>query len=130
MHQKNIPYNFVFDYLTPIEVTIKPMFGLYALYVKEKIVLILRQRTKHPGINGVWIATEQEHHESLRKDLPSLISISTAEDFTETEWQLIPADSNDFEASVTKVCELIKRNDPRIGRIPKARKQKKKPDQD
>ena len=119
MTKTNLPFEFVFDYLVPLDITVKPMFGLFALYVHEKIVLILRQKKVSPAINGVWIATNPEHHKSLKNDLPSLRSISTnADSVTETEWQLIPADSDDFEKSVIKVCEFIKHGDPRIGRIP------------
>jgi hypothetical protein len=127
MTKKNIPFDFVFDYLLPVEVAVKPMFGLFAVYVGEKIVLMLRQRTKYPEINGVWIATNKEHHRSLKKDLPSLRSISNYSDETiETEWQLLPVDSDDFENEVIKVCEFIRHNDPRIGRIPKSRISKTK----
>ena len=125
--QKNIPFDFVFDYLFPLEVKVKPMFGLFAVYVDEKIVLILRQRIQHPEINGVWIATSKDHHKSLRKAFPSLRSIAaTSDNIAETEWQLLPVDTDDFEKSVISACELIKQNDPRIGRIPKLRKPKTK----
>lgn len=39
----------------------------------------------------------------------------------ETESQVLPVDTEDFEIAVRKVCELIKHNDSRIGRIPKPR---------
>ena len=72
MIPKNLPFNFVIDYLYPLQVVIKQMFGLFAVYVDDKIVLVLRQRSKSPETNGVWVATVREHHKSLRKDLPSL----------------------------------------------------------
>jgi hypothetical protein len=131
--RKNIPFDFVFDYLMPLDVIVKPMFGMWAIYVNKKIMLILRQRQNFPETNGVWIATNQAHHKSLKRDLPSLCSISTYSDgIRETEWQVLPVDTDDFEYSVRKVCELIKRNDHRIGRIPiprqsKARNKPKKP---
>ena len=125
--QKNIPFDFVFDYLFPLEVKVKPMFGLFALYVGEKIVFMLRQRTENPEINGVWIATSQKYHKSLKKAFPSLRSIAaTSDNIAETEWQLFPVDTDDFEKSVIRACELIKQNDPRIGRIPKPPKPKTK----
>jgi hypothetical protein len=34
-------------------------------------------------------------------------------------------DADDFEESVNKVCELVLKNDPRIGRIPAKKKPKK-----
>jgi hypothetical protein len=127
MSRKNIPFDFVFDYLMPLEPIVKPMFGLWAIYVNEKIMLILRQRKDFPDTNGVWIATNLEHHKSLKKELPSMCSISTySNGIKETEWQVLPADADDFEVSVLKVCELIKHSDHRIGRIPKPRQNKSK----
>jgi hypothetical protein len=124
---KKIPFDFVFDYLGSLPMTVKPMFGMFALYVNEKIMLVLRQRKNRLDTNGVWVATQPQHHASLRKALPSLSSISTYSDgVAETEWQLLPVDAVDFEASVIKVCGLISRGDPRIGRIPKAGKAKRK----
>jgi hypothetical protein len=115
---KNIPFDFIFDNLLQLNLEVKPMFGLWAIYADTKIILMLRQRKDHPDTNGVWIATSLEHHRSLKKELPSLCSISNySRGIKETEWQVLPADSDDFETSVIKVCELIKHGDPRIGRI-------------
>jgi hypothetical protein len=111
----------------PLDVTVKPMFGLWAIYLNEKIILILRQRQDFTDTNGVWIATNLEHHKSLKKDLPSLRSISTYSDgIKETEWQMLPVGTNDFEASVRKACELIKLSDHRIGRMTKLRQSRAK----
>lgn len=127
MTKKNIPFEFVFDHLTTLGVTVKPMFGLFALYVNEKLMLVLRERRDYPDTNGVWVATNREHHKSLKKDLPSLRPFSIySKPVKQTEWQLLPVDSDDFESSVIKVCELIKRGDSRIGRIPKPRQCKTK----
>jgi hypothetical protein len=71
MSQKNIPCDFVFDYLMPLEVTVKPMFGVRAIYVDKKIMLVLKQRKDSPETNGVWIA-HPGASQSLRKELPSL----------------------------------------------------------
>ena len=126
MARKNIPFAFVFDYLAPLEISVKPMFGLWAIYVQEKIVLILRQRKDHPEINGIWVATYPEHHQGLKHELPALCSVSTySDDIKNTEWQLLRADADNFESSAIKVCELISNNDQRIGRIPKPGKAKK-----
>ena len=122
MAPKNIPFDFLFDDLIPLDIVVKPMFGMWAVYLNEKILLMLRDREDFTETNGVWIATTQEHHDSLKKELPSLQSISNYKmGLKETEWQLLPADSNDFEEAVRKVCELIKRNDQRIGRAPAMR---------
>jgi hypothetical protein len=51
------------------------MFGCLAIYVKDKIVLILRDKPKGTADNGVWLATTQEHHQSLRREFPKMRSI-------------------------------------------------------
>ena len=127
MHlNKKIPFDFVLDYLFPVNAVVKPMFGSYAIYVGDKIMLVLRDRESHREANGVWIATSAEHHESLKKDFPSMCSVYILSDGkAETNWQMIPVSADDFETSVTRCCDLILQNDVRIGRIPKPRKKKK-----
>ncbi len=100
------------------------MFGCTAIYIKEKIVLILRDKPDHQSSNGVWLATEVSHHESLKKDLPSLRSIKVF-GAKITAWQNIPAESDFFEEEVLKACSLILKKDIRIGKIPKKKAPKK-----
>jgi hypothetical protein len=123
MTKKPIPFNFVLDYLYPLELTIKSMFSVYVIYINNKIVLGLRDRPNNLESNGIWIATSKEHHESLKSDLPSMVSIPVLGN-NETSWQLIAADDENFEELAIKLCELIKKNDPRIGKIPKPKKKK------
>ena len=111
----------------PLEPDVKPMFGCFAVYVKEKIMLVLRDRKDHHDANGIWIATVKEHHESLKKKFPSLQSVFIlSEGKSETNWQMIPVDAEDFESSAIEVCECILNYDKRIGRIPKQRKRRKR----
>jgi hypothetical protein len=101
------------------------MFGAFAVYAGEKIVLVLRNRESQEEANGVWIATKREYHSSLKKNFPSMRSIYLLSDSkAETEWQMLPLDADDFESSVIVACELILRGDERIGRIPKPRKKR------
>jgi len=124
--KKNIPFPFVLDALFSLDPAVKPMFGCHAVYVGEKIMLIMRNQEDHPDANGVWIATSKVYHESLKKELPSLCSVYIlSEGKAETNWQMIPVDAEDFESSVIHACELILDGDQRIGRIPKARRKKK-----
>ena len=102
---------------------VKPMFGCFAIYVAEKMVMILRNRKDHERDNGVWIATSAEHHADLKKIFPAIRSVQLLGPRT-TAWQNIPAEAEDFEESVMRACELVLKNDPRIGKIPK---QKNKP---
>ena len=121
---KRIPFDFVLEELYSLEPTVRPMFGCYALYVRNKIVLILRLREDHSDDNGVWIATERIHHDSLKNEFPSMRTIRLFGETVST-WQNLPYEADDFEASVLRACELIRRNDARIGKIPKPRKKKK-----
>jgi hypothetical protein len=90
------------------------------VYVGKKIVLVLRDKKDHPEANGVWMATAKKHHESFKRDFPSMRSVYLiSEGKSETNWQMIPLDADDFESSVTLACELILQGDERIGTIPK-----------
>lgn len=100
------------------------MFGCHAIYVANKIVLILRNKENDKQDNGVWLATTLEHHESLKKILPSMQSIHLFGDGV-SGWQNIPSGADDFEESVMTVCDMILKNDHRIGKIPKVKRRKK-----
>jgi hypothetical protein len=71
--------------------------------------------------NGVWLSTTEAHHESLRHDFPNMRSIRVFGKEV-TGWQVLPVDAPDFEESALYACELIAAKDPRIGKVPKARK--------
>lgn len=118
--QKKIAFDFILDLLFNMPITVKPMFGCHAVYRDEKIVLITRKKKEHQEDNGVWIATSSEHHESLRKIFPNMRSIKLLGN-KETEWQNLPEDADDFEESVQIACEMVLKNDHRIGRVPKRR---------
>lgn len=86
-------------------------------------MLTLRHKENNRGDNGVWVATMPQHHESLKKDLPGMRPLGIF-GFKNQGWQIIPEEADTFEESVTNLCELILKRDPRIGKIPKARKKK------
>lgn len=118
MNSKNIPFDFIFDWL-PSEAEVKPMFGMWAIYLNEKIMLILRKKEKGPAKNGIWVAMEKQHYESLKKDIPSLCPIdNVAGGMKKSVWQIITENDPAFESSARQVCELIKRGDHRIGKVP------------
>ena len=121
--KRRIPFDFVLDYLHPKNPVVKSLFSAYGVYVDGKIVFALRDRKDFPEDNGVWIATTVEHHASLRKILPSMRSIKLLGKRV-TGWQVLPASSDDFEASVIRACELVLKGDPRIAKIPKSRRRK------
>jgi hypothetical protein len=123
---REIPFDFILDYLLPIETTVKAFFGMFAIYSGEKLLLILRERDNQSEMNGIWIATAKGGQESLKKELPVLRMISGLKKEAGAGWQMIPAAADDFEEAAIRICELIVRRDPRIGKIPPVRKRRGK----
>jgi hypothetical protein len=115
-----VPYEFVLDALAQIPIETRRMFGCLAVYVGNKIVLMLREKQKQREDNGLWLATTEEHHKSLRREFPSMRSIQLFGKEM-TGWQVLPADAADFEEAAIRACELIIARDPRIGKVPKSR---------
>jgi hypothetical protein len=73
--RKPVPHEFVLDALAEMQPRTNPMFGCLAVYVGEKIVLVLRDKRDGSADNGVWLATIHDHHESLRAEFPTMRSI-------------------------------------------------------
>jgi hypothetical protein len=124
--RKRTPYVFVMDALAGVEPRTRPMFGCTAVYVREKIVLILREKggARADADDGVWLATSKEHHESLRREFPSMRSVRLLGNGRPTNWQVLPAEAPDFESAALRACELVAAGDPRIGRVPKSRRKR------
>lgn len=118
--RKAVPYEFVLDALDNLPTETRTMFGCLAVYLGDKIVLILRDGREPAVDNGVWLATTEEHHQSLGREFPSMRSIQLFGKGT-TGWQVLPADAPDFEQAALRACELIIARDPRIGKVPKSR---------
>ena len=117
-----VPHEFVLDAIAALSPRTNPMFGCPAVYVGNKIVLILRdKRDPTDADNGVWLATTEEHHQSLRRSFPNMRSIQVFRKEV-TAWQVLPANAPDFEESALAACELIVARDPRIGKVPGARR--------
>jgi hypothetical protein len=123
--RKAIPFPFVLEALEPLSPRTNPMFGCLAVYIREKIVLILRDKAGRSPDDGIWLATTEEHHESLRIEFPSMRSITVLGKGL-TGWQVLPAGAPHFEESALRACELIAARDPRIGKIPKRKTRKRK----
>jgi len=119
--RKKIPYEFVLDALAGLSPWTRPMFGCLAVYMGDKIVLILREKPGSSSDNGVWLATTVEHHESLKRDFPNMRSIEVLGKEV-TGWQVLPANAPDFEEAAMRACELVIAGDPRIGKIPNSRR--------
>lgn len=119
--RKVVPHEFVLDALAAVSPDTRPMFGCLAVYVGEKIVLVLRDKPTEPNDNGVWLATTPEHHESLRREFPHMRSIGVLGKKV-TGWQVLPSTAEDFESAAIRACELVLAGDPRIGKVPARRR--------
>ena len=115
-----VPHEFVLEALAAVAPTTRPMFGCLAVYVDDRIVLILRDRQSAPADNGVWLATTSEHHASLQRHFPHMRSIRLLGKRV-TGYQVLAVDSPDFERAALAACALILARDPRIGKIPQRR---------
>jgi hypothetical protein len=70
--RRNVPHEFALEALSPLSARTNPMFGCLAVYVGEKIALMLRDKREGTADNGIWLATTAEHHESLRREFPNM----------------------------------------------------------
>ena len=118
-----IPFSFILDELVQLDPIVKPMFGCHAIYTGPKLVLIVRKKGKDDD-DGVWVSIVPDHIESMKKLFPSMRPVEVLG--PKASWLNIPAEADDFESSVMKVCELVLLGDERIGKIPKGKKKKKK----
>jgi hypothetical protein len=118
--RKAVQHEFVLDAIAPVAPATRSMFGCLAVYVEEKIVFILRDKRDGTADDGVWLATTEEHHQSLRREFPNMRSIQVFGKKV-TAWQLLPADAEDFEEAALRACELVLTGDSRIGKVPERR---------
>lgn len=121
--RRSAPYPFIVEALILLEPEVRPMFSGWAVYVGEKIVLMLRDSPKQPKDNGVWLVFSETANladPGIRKDFPSIRLIKLLGGKI-GHWRLIPADSPTFEAEALHACELLLKRDVRFGRIPQSR---------
>jgi hypothetical protein len=108
----------VLDELIPIRPAIKQAFGFTYVYLDQKLLLSLRESPKQPQYNGVWIYTQAEHIESLRREFPLLPRrCFWKSSKSGNGWVILASRLDDFEEYTFKVCELVLRGDQRIGRV-------------
>jgi hypothetical protein len=119
--KKKTPFAFALDELDALSPTIKPMFGGFAVYIGEKMILFLYDKEKWPDFRGVSLATTPEHYRSLALEFSSTPEAEPRK-IGERPWLLIPTVAADFEEQVLKACEMILNGDPRIGRAPEEKK--------
>ena len=119
------PHEFVLDSIASLSPYTHPMFGCLGVYVKDKIVFVLRDKATSIPDNGVWLATTKKHHDSLLQEFPNMRSIRVLGKSV-TGWQVLPADAPDFESAALRACELVLAGDPRIGKVPEGRRARRR----
>jgi hypothetical protein len=114
------------DSILAPRVRTRAMFGSHAVYVDERIIFILRQRDDPKTLrdNGVWVAIQPDHNESLLCNFPTLRPIELFAKRGRTGfsgWLNLPDTDDTFEEAALSLCRLVIAGDPRIGKIPKSR---------
>ena len=104
--RKPVPHEFVLDAIATLSPMTRSMFGCLAIYVQDKIVFILRDKGDQAADNGVWLATTEDQHRSLRREFPNMRSIQVLGKKV-TGWQVLPADAQDFEEAALHACDLV-----------------------
>ena len=132
--KKALPFSFVLEELLDSslapKVRTRPMFGCHAVYLNERIVLILRQSEEVKTLrdNGMWVAMLPEHADSLRREYPALrpIELFAARGMKGfSGWLNLPASDDGFEEAALAICRLLIHGDSRIGKIPKPRSKRR-----
>jgi hypothetical protein len=116
--KRQASFHFVLDELLPIRPIIRQMFGFTYVYLDEKLLLSLRESVKQPQYNGVWLYTEAQHIESLRREFPQLPKRCFWKSRKSgSGWVILSSQLEDFEEYTYRACELILRGDQRLGRV-------------
>jgi hypothetical protein len=114
--KKRIPFQFVLDELMSIRPVVKQMFGFTYLYLDDRLLFGLREQPAKPNTNGIWIFTEAEHLDSLRREFP-LLSRHYFWKSGNKGWVVLTTKNENFEEYAYKACELVLRGDRRLGRV-------------
>ena len=53
------PHVFVLDALAPLNPEVRRMFSGFAVYIRDRIVLMLRDHPRSPQDNGIWLVLSE-----------------------------------------------------------------------
>lgn len=112
-------FEFFFDYLYPLPLVKKRLFGTMSYYLGNKILFATCVSEKMPLDIGIWVSAPPEFHESL---FPKLRNHRFLKRVPTKKWILLPADSDTFEEDARTIAELIKKGSDWIGTVPKPKK--------
>ena len=113
--------------LLPKEHIRKSMFGGFAYYLQEKLVLVMFESTGSKAYkdkkyefelwNGCMFPAEREHHADICRRYPFLINHPVL-----PKWLYLPLETENFEDQVESVMRELRRRNPQFGTIPKGKK--------
>lgn len=95
---------------------LRPMFGAKAAYLDGRLMLCFCAG-KEPW-RGLLVCTSHEHHAALTRDFPELAPHPVL-----PKWLYLPETGEHFEPFATRLVALARQRDPRIGVLPKPRRQ-------
>ena len=98
---------------------LRPMFGGRAAYVAWRLTLFFIARTGDCW-RGVCVCAERGQHAALMGEFPEIAPHSVL-----SKWLYLPESHNRFEAVASRLVELVRRRDPRIGVLPQTKRGKK-----
>lgn len=111
------------DLQTDSSFTLRPMFGLLAIYYRGLNVAVIGadpgdrtyRKIKYPFDlwDGILLPTSREHHPSLQQEWPALVSHPVL-----GKWLYLPQQTEDFETLLMEIVRKIRRGDPRFGVVP------------
>jgi hypothetical protein len=93
------------------------MFGTKVVYLDGKLVLCFAA-SEEPW-RGVLVCTEKEFHGELVAEFPSLSAHPVL-----PKWLYLPESADVFETVAQRLVELARNRDPRLGVLPKTKRQK------
>lgn len=115
--------------LLPSGIVRKAMFGGYAYYYENRMVLALFEKTGDRVFknkkynfelwNGCLFPTEREHHEDLQKRYPFLNPHPVL-----PKWLYLPLDTEDFDTHVESIIIQIRKRNLAFGIVPKQKTKK------
>jgi hypothetical protein len=69
------PHAFVLEALASLNPEVRRMFSGFAVYISNRLVLMLRDHIKYPEDNGIWLVLSEDVNPadmSLHRDFPSI----------------------------------------------------------
>lgn len=113
------PYEWLWEPLeSETSFLLKSMFGCRALYLDGKIVLCFA--AKSDPWHGMLIPTDRDRHATLITEFPMLSPHPIL-----SKWLYLSDATDSFETIAQQLASLVHARDPRIGVIPKLKKENK-----